>query len=102
MRAVVILFLLSHFLLPVAMADEIASHGDDWVRTTQQPCTNEAVLRHLPPGDDRADYRTARARFQGQEYAACWKPISGGVGLLYEDGDQGVVPQRAFRSVPEA
>lgn len=85
-----------------ALADSVARQGADWVRITARPCTNEKVPQHIPDAGRRLDFRAATAQFGGQGYSACWTPIPGGVGLVYEDGDQGIVPQGDLKPVPEA
>ncbi|AMO23547.1 hypothetical protein GCM10027034_39360 [Ramlibacter solisilvae] len=80
-----------------AWADEVvASNGEDSVRLSDQPCTSQKVLDRLPP-NLRVLVHEATAEVQGQLFKACWV-IDGDVAhLLYEDGDQGLVPLSDFR-----
>ncbi len=69
----------------------VARQGDDSVRLTDSPCKSELVLGRLDPSV-AAHYRAASAVFQGQAYQACWRLVGGAAHLVYEDGDQGIVP----------
>lgn len=96
-----ILFLILLVIACPALADAQAHQGADWVRITARPCTNEAVLARIRV-PDRLDYRQASAEFQGTAYAPCWCPEGNGIRLIYEDGDEGVIPLRELTPVPEA
>lgn len=95
MRYVLALILM--LAAPAVLADSIARRGDNWVRTTEQPCTEETVLQHLPPGLDAKDFRAAAAHFDGQDFAACWISIPGGAAVLYDDGDSGVIREQELQ-----
>jgi hypothetical protein len=71
--------------------DLVVNEGQDSIRLTDAACANEAVLQRLDPSD-RVHFRSASATLQGQRYAACWSQVSTAVYLVYEDGDQGLVP----------
>ena len=81
-----------------AMADAEARNGQDWVRITGQPCTNAAVLERLDSAPAPVLWQ-AEAEFQGVRYAPCWHPTGNAIQLLYEDGDQGVLPTSTLRQV---
>lgn len=102
--AALLLVLLAMLLPRMALADSEARQGADWVRTTARPCTNEAVLAILANIDKDAhlDYRQASAEFQGVRYAPCWRPHGNGIWLQYEDGDNGIIPQRELKPMKEA
>ncbi len=77
---------------PVAFADDlIARQGEDSVRLTDAPCVSEQVLVRLAP-QAHETLRAATAVFQGRNFAACWRPVGGMAVLIYEDGDQGIIP----------
>jgi hypothetical protein len=79
-----------------AWADEVvASNGEDSVRLSDQPCTSEKVLNLLPPSL-RVLVHDASATVQGELYKACWVIDGDAAHLLYEDGDQGLVPLSDF------
>lgn len=75
-----------------AMANElVAYNGTDSIRLTEAECTNETVIRHLEPGT-QSEFRAATAVLQGQSFTACWRAIPSAAHLVYEDGDQGLIP----------
>lgn len=80
-----------------AMADEvIASNGPDFVRLSDSQCTNEKVLALATP-PLRARLRDAVANISGQSFKGCWIVEGNMAHLVYEDGDQGLVPISEFR-----
>lgn len=86
-----------------AQADSMARQGSDWVRLTARPCTNEKVLATITAAHlDPASFWAATASFGGTPYAACWTLVRGGAGLIYEDGDQGLIPQSDLKPAPDA
>lgn len=70
----------------------IARQGDDWVRLYDRPCESELVIGRLAPGAAET-YRAAVAGFQGQTFQACWRMVGDSAHLVYEDGDQGLIPK---------
>lgn len=90
---------------PARAADREARVGNDFVRVSEQPCTNARVLADIQAAGEKAeDYRAASAQFRGEAFAGCWTPDlkDGVVWLRYEDGDTGMVPMRSLKPVPEA
>lgn len=80
-----------------AMADEvIASNGADSVRLSDSQCTSEEVLEQVTP-PLREKLRDAVATISGQSFKACWVVEGNMAHLVYEDGDQGLVPLTEFR-----
>ena len=79
------------------MADElVASNGQDSVRLTDKPCSSEQVLQKLTP-KFRELMRDAKAVVGGQPFSACWIVDGDSAHLLYEDGDQGLIPLSDFK-----
>jgi hypothetical protein len=76
---------------PVFAQDLVARQGTDSVRLADGPCTSQEVLGKLDPRLQK-EYRAATAEVQGRTFSACWRMTSQGAHLLYEDGDQGLVP----------
>jgi hypothetical protein len=76
---------------PAIAGDLVARQGGDTVRLGEGPCTSEQVLGRLEPAL-QTKYKTATATVQGRTFAACWRMTPNGAHLLYEDGDQGLVP----------
>jgi len=76
---------------PVLADDLVARNGNDSVRLGEGPCTSELVLARLQP-QMHAAYKAASASVDGQNFVACWRVVGNSAHLLYEDGDQGIIP----------
>lgn len=77
-----------------AFAEElVARQGNDSVRLTDAACESELVLARVEPGSAE-EYRAATAEFQGQNFVACWRNMGNVAHLVYEDGDQGIIPMQ--------
>jgi hypothetical protein len=81
---------------PVLADELVASNGDDSVRLSDQPCSSEQVLQQLTP-KIRDMMKDASAVVGGQQFRACWVVDGDSAHLLYEDGDQGLIPLADFR-----
>jgi hypothetical protein len=78
-------------------ADElVSSNGQDSVRLTDKPCSSDQVLQRLTP-KFRELMRDANAVVKGVNFAACWIVDGDSAHLLYEDGDQGLIPLSDFK-----
>ena len=86
---------------PVFADELVASNGTDSVRLMDSPCSSEQVLSQLTP-KLRAMLRDASAVVQGQTYKACWVVQGNVAHLLYEDGDQGIIPLADFKAPKSA
>ena len=96
------LFCAAARLAAPAWADEVvASNGNDSVRLSDGPCTNQQVLDRLEPSL-RPVLRDATAVVQGKPFKACWIVHGNAAHLLYEDGDQGLVPLSDFKTPKSA
>ncbi len=85
-------FLCAALFASHAMAGELVSHnGDDTIRLVDDECSSQPVLDQLEP-EIRPQFRAASVFLQGQAFAACWRATPTGALLIYEDGDQGMVP----------
>lgn len=76
---------------PAIARDLVARQGSDSVRLAEGRCQVEQVLSRLDP-QLQEQYKEATATVQGRTFAACWRMTPDGAHLLYEDGDQGLVP----------
>lgn len=96
------LFILLLLLLawPALAADMEARDGADWVRTSEAPCAYAAVLQHIPP-QYRPQFQKAQAQLNGVLYFVCWRTQGNMIHLIYEDGDQGLLPAADFAPVKE-
>lgn len=80
-----------------ALADElVASNGQDSVRLSDKPCSSQEVLKQLTPRF-RDQMKDASAVVDGQSFRACWIVDGESAHLLYEDGDQGLIPLADFK-----
>ena len=69
----------------------LAPGAHDSVRLSEEACKSELVISRLEPG--MADeFHAASAMFQGQRFQACWRMMGNAAYLIYEDGDQGIIP----------
>jgi hypothetical protein len=88
-----------------ALADSEARYGNDSIRVTAKPCADAKVMQYIAAaGQDAKDYRAATATYQGTPFAACWRPLfeQKVIILVYDDGDQGLVPFADLKPVKEA
>jgi hypothetical protein len=76
---------------PAMAQDLVARQGNNIVRLTDGPCTSEPVLARLQP-EFRSGFKAALAVVEGRTFEACWRRTGNVAHLLYEDGDQGIVP----------
>jgi hypothetical protein len=76
---------------PAMAGDLVARQGGDSVRLVDEPCKSELVLALLEPRI-QPEYKAASAVVQGRTFAGCWRKTGDVVRLLYEDGDEGIVP----------
>jgi hypothetical protein len=96
--AIIALLIIVGMLWPrPARADVlITSNGQDSVRLYDTPCVNLAVLAHI-----HARYhdqmRRADAMVGSKPFAACWIVDGDSAHLMYEDGDQGLIPLTDFQ-----
>jgi hypothetical protein len=81
---------------PVFAEELVARNGNDSVRLGDAPCTSELVLARLQP-QTRGDYKAASATVDGQSFVACWRVVGNSAHLLYEDGDQGIIPMAELK-----
>ena len=92
MKAVVFCAAIAAFAAAPVFAQElVARQGDDSVRLSEDACSSELVLKRLDP-DSAGEYKAASAVFQGQKFNACWRIMGNVAHLVYEDGDQGIIP----------
>ena len=85
-----------------AFADElVARQGNDSVRLSDAACKSELVLARVEPGE-KEEYKAATAEFQGQNFVACWRTMGNVAHLVYEDGDQGIIPLQELTPALEA
>ena len=76
---------------PAMAGDLVARRGGDSVHLGDAPCTSQLVLGQLEPRL-QPKYKAASAVVNGETFTACWRKTGSVIHLLYEDGDQGIVP----------
>ncbi|HSV82682.1 MAG TPA: hypothetical protein VLK85_26090 [Ramlibacter sp.] len=96
MKAVALVAALAALATPVFADQLVARQGSDSVRLSDAACKSELVLSRLEPGLQE-EYRAATAVFQGQNFVACWRVMGGVAHLIYEDGDQGIIPMQELK-----
>ena len=97
MKAFVICAALATSAVAPAFAQElVARQGDDSVRLSDAACKSELVLGRIEPSTAK-QYRAASAVFQGQRFQACWRMMGNAAYLVYEDGDQGIIPANELK-----
>lgn len=74
-----------------SFAAKIAQRGDDWVRVYDSPCVSAETIARIPEGD-RKGWGKVQGFFGGQKFFGCWRPMGNSTYILWEDGDQGIVP----------
>ena len=87
----ILLFCAVFAAAPAMSQDLVARQGDNTIRLADAPCADEGVLSKVPP-QLHAQFRRAVATVEGQTFAACWRKTGGAAHLIYEDGDQGILP----------
>jgi hypothetical protein len=97
MKAFVVCLALTAAAAAPAFADQlVARQGNDSVRLTEGACQSQLVLARVEPGSQE-EYKAAPAEFQGKNFVACWRTMGGVAHLVYEDGDQGIIPLQELR-----
>jgi hypothetical protein len=81
---------------PTFAQDLIARQGNDSVRLSEAACASQLVLGRLEAGQ-HDEFHAATAVFQGQNFVACWRAMGNVAFLMYEDGDQGVIPLQELK-----
>jgi hypothetical protein len=99
MRALILILLVA--AAPALAGERVARQGDDEVRVFDSPCVSAETIARMPEGS-REGWNKVQGRFGGQRYFGCWRPAGDSVYILWEDGDEGVVPEQVLKPVTEA
>jgi len=79
-----------------AMAEEVvASNGVDSVRLSDGQCSSQKILEQIE-SEVRDQLKDATATIGGQSFKACWVVDGSVAHLVYEDGDECMVPLAEF------
>lgn len=98
MRSLALILLLA--AAPALAETRIARQGADEVRVYDSPCMHAETLIRIPQ-ERRGDFRKAQGTFGGQPFFGCWSPNGDSVYVLWEDGDQGIVPLADLKPIVE-
>jgi hypothetical protein len=74
----------------------VAKRGADVIRLWETPCVHAGTLGLIKP-EFRERFKKARAMIGGVDFYACWTMEENAVFVLFEDGDQSVVPVSEFK-----
>ena len=97
MKALAVAAALAAFVAAPTFAQTlVARQGDDSVRLSDAACQSELVLGRLE-AQQHEEFHAATAVFQGQTFQACWRAMGTVAFLVYEDGDQGVIPLQELK-----
>ena len=78
-----------------AHADFVASDGKNTIRLATVPCELDLPTRDV--------MLAASAVIDGKDWKACWAPVSrDAIAVIFEDGDQLMLPVSILRRAPEA
>ena len=78
-----------------AQADFLASDGKNTIRLATVPCELDLPTRDV--------MLAASAVIDGKNWKACWAPVSrDAIAVIFEDGDQLMLPVSILRRAPEA
>jgi len=99
MRALILVLLLVAF--PAAAGEFVARQGDNEVRVFDAPCVHAGTIGYIPQAA-RASFKKATGRIDRQMFYGCWRSVGDGnlVHIVWEDGDQDVLPVSQFKPDP--
>jgi hypothetical protein len=97
-----ILFLILLLLTPLALAEtRVLRQGNDEVRVFDGPCVSAETIGRIPE-NEREGWKKVQGYINGQRYFGCWRPLDEAfVYILWEDGDQGLIPLTELKPVIE-
>lgn len=91
LTACAVLVALGMAAAPAIAGDLVARQGSDEAVLYEGPCVHEATLAQIPL-QLQGDFHRAAGRFNGQVFTGCWRAQGSVAHLVWEDGDQGIVP----------
>jgi hypothetical protein len=86
--------------LPAQAGELVAYDGKDTIYLTEAPCASQTVLSHVPD-DVKPEFMKANVVLHGEKFTACWRITPTAAHLVYEDGDQGLVPLSLLETTVE-
>lgn len=86
------------FAVPAFAGERITRMGKDEARFFDSPCVSAQTLARIPAAD-RKSFSKAQGIVGGQKFFGCWRPLGNSVYILWEDGDQGIIPNSDIKDV---
>lgn len=87
--------------IPCLAAERIARQGDDEVHVFDSPCVSAQTIARIPE-NAREGWGKVQGRYQGERFFGCWRPMGdAAVFILWEDGDQGIIPLQELKPALE-
>jgi hypothetical protein len=86
------LFVLLLLAASAFAGERVARQGDDEVHVFDSPCVSAQTIARIPE-NAREGWGKVQGRYQGERFFGCWLPMGDdAIFILWEDGDQGVIP----------
>jgi hypothetical protein len=89
------------FAIPALADKRVTTFGGNVVRLSTEVCTAAPVLALIPKKYHNV-VRDATATLNGKQWHACWFVDGEDAHMLYEDGDQGLIPLALFTKEKDA
>ena len=100
MRALLAVLAILFPLTTVSAGDIVMRYADEagnYVRLFDAPCSNGTIMARVPP-QYRESMRSGEGKIDKKVYASCWVALDGErVGIIFDDGDQVVLPMAIFK-----
>jgi hypothetical protein len=80
--------------------ERVARQGDDEVHVFDSPCVSAQTIIRIPE-NAREGWGKMQGRYQGERFFGCWRALGDNILILWEDGDQGLLPVQDFKPVLE-
>ena len=90
MKHVLLCAALAALAAPAFADDLVAREGRNEIRLAAAPCASQTVQALLSV--QSPNYQAASATVDGQKFEGCWRKVGDVVHVVYEDGDQGIIP----------
>jgi hypothetical protein len=74
-----------------AMSERVARQGDVEVRVFDTPCVSAETIARIPE-DGRDGWGKVIGVFGKDKFFGCWRKMGDSTYILWEDGDQGIIP----------
>lgn len=80
----------------VSAGERVAKAGRDEIRLFDSACIHAGTMALIKP-EHLKRFKKATANIGGQYFYGCWADEEGVAFILFEDGDQVVIPLAAFK-----